>query len=602
MEETNMTQLKRKDVPGTMTWNLTDIYADESLWEDDFNTVKEVSTEIADRESVFVSSAKEMLRTLQLDDQLDFLLEKLYVYAHLHEDEDTTNPHYQSLMERAKNLYVDVSAKTSYMPSQILGLSSETLDTYYQQEESLEYYKHTIDLLVRKKFHILSPEMEELLAKTGQISRGADTIFSMINNADMKFESIENEEGQLTELTHGSYAEFLDSPDRDVRKNAFLTFNKSYQRQINALGATLHESMKTDVFFADVRKYPSALEASLFKDDVPVSVYTNLIDTVKANMDPMERYLKLRQKVLGVDELHFYDLYTPLIPESNAKIPYHEAYETMKNALSVLGENYVSMLEKAKNDRWIDVLENEGKRSGAYSSGPYGVHPYVLLNHKDNLDSMFTLAHEMGHALHSYFSDAHQPKNKAQYTIFVAEVASTVNEGLLMQYLLQNTTDKHMRMNLINHFLEQFRGTVYRQTMFAEFEKICHERIESGIPLHAASFTEIYSELNKAYHGDTLVLDPEANIGWSRIPHFYNAFYVYKYATGFSTAMAIVKSIMDEGQPAVDRYLTFLQSGGSKFPLELLKDAGVDLTTPKPIEDALQLFNDLVTELEDMFA
>lgn len=597
-----MAQMKRKDVPEYYTWNLTDIYPDEASWEADFNLAKKLSSELSNFETTFTSSAKTMLSALTLDETLGILLEKLYAYAHLHQDEDTANPHYQKLIERARTLYVEASTRSSYMPSQILTLDEETLHRYYGEETGLVYFKHSIDLIIREKAHILSPELEEFLSKTGEISNSADNIFSMINNADMKFDFVTDDQGNEIELTQGNYSEFLDSPNREVRKSAFFTFNKAYQRQINTLGATLYESMKKDVFYANVRKYPSALESSLHHDNVPVSVYDNLIETVKSNMEPMDRYLRLRKSILGLEELHFYDLYTPLIPQSDVKISYEEAYETMKSAVSILGKDYIEVLERAHAERWIDVLENEGKRSGAYCSGPYGTHPYILLNHKENLDSMFTLAHEMGHAMHSYLSDANQTRNKAQYTIFVAEVASTVNEALLMQYLLKNTKDRNTRMYLINHFLEQFRGTVYRQTMFAEFEKICHTHIENGEPLHAASFTDIYRQLNEAYHGDSLVLDHEANIGWSRIPHFYSAFYVYKYATGFASAMAIVKSIMDEGKPAVERYLTFLKSGGSKFPLELLQDAGVDLTTPKPIEDALKLFDDLVTELEEMAA
>ena len=589
----------RDEIEEQYKWNLKDLYADESEWEQDFQKVDQLGQAIAKFKGALAQTSQALQECLALDEQASLILEKVYVYAALSKDEDTRNSKYQGLTDRASSLSVKLSGATSFIVPEILTIPNETLEQFYQEEPKLQFYKKYLDRILRKKEHILSAEQEEILAQTGEMASAPRTIFGMIDNADMKYGSV-MVNGQEIKLTKGSYFELLENPDQEVRREAFKTFYKSYINQKNTIGATLNASIKKDVFFARIRKYPSALEASLFGDNISVDVYNNLIATARANLAPMYEYIQLRKQMLGVDELHMYDLFTPLVGEAKMEIPYEEAYATMRKGLAPLGEEYLALLEEAHQNRWIDVYETEGKRSGAYAWGAYGTHPYVLLNHQDNLNSMFTLAHEVGHMLHSALSDANQPFLYAQYTIFVAEVASTVNEALLMQYLLKNTSDKKVKMYLITYFLDQFRTTFFRQTQFAEFEKVTHEMVERGDSLTVDSLSEVYLDLNKAYYGEGIIHDEEIAYEWSRIPHFYNAFYVYKYATGFAAAIALSKAILEEGQPAVERYLEFLKSGGSDYSLELLKKAGVDMTTPKPIEDALKVFAEYVQELKQL--
>ena len=422
----------------------------------------------------------------------------------------------------------------------------------------------------------------------------------MLNDADITFPSIKTTDGEELELTKGRYVTFLESPDRSVREQAFKNLYSKYLSQKNTIAATYSSSVKSDVFFAEARKYGSAMEMALSDDNIPLSVYDNLIETVNKNLPLLHRYVSLRKKELGVDELHMYDLYVPLVPDADVKIPYAEAKETVKEALKVMGEEYSAALEQGLESGWIDVYENKGKRGGAYSWGSYGVHPFVLLNHNDTINSMFTLAHEMGHALHSFFTWKKQPYLYADHKIFVAEVASTCNEALLMEHLLKTTEDKVMRKYLINYFLEQFRGTLFRQTMFAEFEKITHSMAEKGEPLTWEGMNQIYRDLNVKYFGEDIIIDPEIDIEWARIPHFYNAFYVYQYATGYSAAIALSRKILNEGQPAIDAYLDFLSKGDSEYSIDLLKGAGVDMSAAEPIENAMQLFKELLDEFETL--
>jgi oligoendopeptidase F len=507
----------------------------------------------------------------------------------MNRDINNKSSQFQALSDRAQNLSTKLAAATSYIVPSLLQLSDATLEVFYQEDPDLEHYRLLINRISRKKAHVLSDENERLLARMGEISQTAANTFSMLNNADITFEPVGDQK-----LTQGSYISFLENPNREIRAQAFKNLYGGYGKLKNTIAATYTGHVKTNVFFAETRKYGSALEASLFSDNVPLTVYENLIDTVKKHLPSMYKYLDVRKRMLALDELHMYDLHTPLVSEVKTEISYDDAYDTMLQGLAPLGEDYVNMLKYARRVDWIDVYEQEGKTSGAYNSGVYGVHPFILLNHKNNLKSMFTLAHEMGHAMHAYHSHKALPHTYAFYTIFTAEVASTVNEALLIRHLLNNTTDKKTKMQLINYFLDQFRSTVFRQTMFAEFEKIVHEKIASNEALTQESISALYYELNKTYFGDGVVVDEEIAIEWMRIPHFYRSFYVYKYATGFAAAIALSDQILQGGS---DRYLEFLASGGNDYPLEQLKRAGVDMSTAAPIDSALKLFGDLVDEL-----
>jgi len=515
--------------------------------------------------------------------------------------EDMADPGYMSLSDKAKKLSVKVGEATSFITPEILSLSEAQLRDLIANPE-LSAYKFTLSEMLRQKPHVLSKPEEALMAQVGNLSQAPNTIFSMLNNADMKFPKVKDEHGEEIELTHGRYIQFLESSDRDVRRNAFQAMYSTYSKQKNTLAATLSANVTKNIFYARARKYPSVLEMSLSNDNIPVEVYSNLIDTIHEHLPLLHRYMKLRKKLLKVDELHMYDLFTPLVEEFKMNIPYEQAKQTVVESLKPLGDSYMKVLNEGLEDGWIDVYENEGKRSGAYSWGAYGTHPYVLLNHKDNLNSMFTLTHEMGHALHSYHSDQALGYRDAQYTIFLAEVASTLNEALLMDYMLDKSTDPKEKMYLLTYYADQFRTTVFRQTMFAEFEKIIHEAVERGESLTPQELSKIYYELTSKYHGPEMTVDQDIEMEWARIPHFYTSFYVYKYATGFSAATSFAKQIMDEGQPAVERYLGFLNSGGSDYSINILQRAGVDMSSPQPIRQAMEVFKDLIEQMEQLTA
>lgn len=589
---------KRSEIENKYKWNLEAIYSGEHVWEDDFQAVKGLLEQIVGLQGTMGESAEALLKVLQLSDQLGRKSEKLYVYARMRRDENNANAVYQGLFDRAESLSVEASSATAFIVPEILTIPEADLQAFLQQKQELTVYKHSLDEILRQKEHILSAQEERLLAMAADLSMASHNIFTMLNNADIKFPVIKDEEGNEVELTKGRYGSFMESSNRQVREDAFKALYSSYRKLINTLGASMNASVKKDIFYARARNYPSALEASLDGDNVSKEVYNRLIEAVHKHLDPMYRYMKIRKKLLGVDELHMYDVYTPLVKEYKVKVPYEEAQQTILKALQPLGDEYLALLQDGFTDGWIDVYENEGKTSGAYSWGTYDTSPYVLMNYDNKLDDMFTLAHEMGHSLHSYYSNHNQAYANAQYPIFIAEVASTVNESLLIDYLLEHSKDQQEKIYLLNHYLEQFRGTVYRQTMFAEFEKMIHERAEQGEPLTTEMMSSLYRELNQLYYGPDVVSDAEVDLEWARIPHFYSAFYVYKYATGFSAATAIKEAIRQEGQPAVQRYLEFLKSGGSDYPINLLKKAGVDLTTPEPVEDALAYFARLLEELE----
>ena len=590
--------LKRRDIAEKYKWNLNHIFPSEQSWVATIEKIENQIDQLISLKGTLGTSASTLVKFLELKTETGLLFEKVAVYARMHEDENTKDSKRQAMVQKLSPLRLKYSSGLSFFVNELLNIEETTIQSFYEQEEKLQFYKPYLDEIFRSKEHILSPEKEEVLAQTGLLYSADDT-FRKLNNADMTFDPIITEDGKLP-LTNGNYATYLNSPKRHIREQAFKNVYKAYSGLKNTIASTMLGNIKKDVFYSKIRHYPSSLEAALFDDNVSLEVYENLIDTVKKNIAPLHKYVELRKKTLDLDSLHMYDMYVPLVDGFDKEITYEEAYDTMKKALAVLGDEYVSLLEEARTGGWIDVFETEGKRSGAYSWGPYGTHPYVLLNHKENLDSMFTLAHEMGHALHSAYSDKQLPYLYAGYSIFVAEVASTVNEVLLMRYLLANSDDKEMKIYLINEFLDKFKSTLYRQTQFAEFEKIVHEKVEQDEPLTGDDMNRIYLQLNRDYYGDSLVHDEEIQYEWSRIPHFYNAFYVYQYATGFSAAIAIAEKILTEGEPAVNDYLAFLKSGGSDYPIELLKIAGVDMSSPKPIDDALQYFAKLVAELEEL--
>ncbi|MEJ8544808.1 oligoendopeptidase F [Brevibacillus borstelensis] len=591
---------KRSDVPAEYKWRLEDMYASDSDWEKDVQTVKQLSEEIAAKKGKLVQSEELLLETLRLQDELLKTLDQVYVYARMRRDEDNANSTYQALTDRATTLSTQVYGSISYIQPEILGIPQEELEKWLKEVAGLAHYRILLEEITRFKPHTLSAEEEAILANVSELASAPSKIFGMLNNADIKFPMITDENGEEVELTKGRYVHFMESKDRRVRREAFEALYATYGKHRNTIAASLTSAVKADVFYARTRKYPSAIYSALFADNVDLSVYDNLIATIREHLPLMHRYIALRKKMLAVDELHMYDLYVPIVPEVDMKIPYDQAVETIKTALKPLGDEYGSVLAEGFSNGWIDVYENEGKTSGAYSWGAYTSHPYVLMNYQDNVNNMFTLAHEMGHALHSYYSHKEQPYTYADYKIFVAEVASTLNEALLMDHLLETTTDKQQRMYLLNYYLEQFRGTVFRQTMFAEFEKLVHAKTEQEEPLTADSLSDMYRELNVAYHGPEMVVDKEIDLEWARIPHFYRNFYVYKYATGFSAATSLAKQILEEGQPAVERYLQFLKSGSSDYPLELLKKAGVDMASPEPIREALAVFADRLAEMEKL--
>ncbi len=590
--------LKRADVPQEFTWDLTPVFANDDAWFAEYEALKALPEKISEYRGTLGKSAKKLLTFLKFEDEVTLRLSSLLGYASCKGDEDTGNNFYQDMRGKATGTWVNISGALSFATPEIMAIDEKVLDGFYEDEPELETYRRSIYQIRRRAAHILSDEGEKLLAAAGEMADAPDRIRSTFSDADLTFEDVVDGQGNVHHLTDGTLVPLLESTDVKLRENTFKTFYKRMGEFKNTVAATLDAQFKQLRFFAGARKYPSTLEASLDVTEVPVSVYTNLIEAVHANLDKMYKYVALRKKLLGVDELHMYDVYTPIVPDAAVEIDFEQAKKTVLEALSVLGEDYTDMLKEGFANRWIDVYENVGKRSGAYSSGFGRPHPYVLLNHKNNLDSQFTLAHEMGHALHSYLTMKNQPVNTADYVIFVAEVASTCNEVLLMKYLLKNTTDKNAKAYLINHFLDQFKGTIYRQTMFAEFELEMGKMSESGETLTADALCKKYYELNKLYFGPDMVSDEEIALEWSRIPHFFYNYYVFQYATGFSAAVAIANRILEKGAPAVADYKRFLSSGSSTDPISLLKIAGVDMSSPEPINEALKLFGSLIDELD----
>ncbi|MBR3293938.1 MAG: oligoendopeptidase F [Oscillospiraceae bacterium] len=589
---------KRSEVPEAYTWNLKDMFESDEAWMAEYEALKDMPAKIAGYQGRLGESAETLLEYLRAQDELELRLSPFYGYASCKNDQDQANAVYQDMRGKAMSCLIAISSAGAFATPEIMAIDEDRLNLFYVAQPELETYRRSLYQIRRRAAHILSAQEERLLASAGEISRAPENIGSVFRNADLKYPSVKDGKGEEHALTGGSYGPLMESDDRVLRRNAFETLYGRIDEYKNTIAATLDAQFKQLRFFSQARKYGSTIEASLDRTEVPVAVYTNLIEAVHANLDKMYRYVALRKKLLGVDELHMYDVYTPIVADAARSIDFEEAKATVLDALSVLGEDYVALLKEGFEQRWIDVYENEGKRGGAYSSGNSRPHPYVLLNHKDTLDSMFTLAHEMGHALHSYHSCQHQPVCTSDYVIFVAEVASTCNEVLLMRHLLSKTTDKKERAYLINHFLDSFKGTVYRQTMFAEFELMMGRMSENGETLTAEALSEKYRALNALYFGPDMISDPQIALEWARIPHFFYNYYVFQYATGFSAAVAIANRILAEGAPAVADYKKFLSGGSSTDPISLLKIAGVDMSSPEPVNSALALFGELIEEME----
>ncbi len=589
--------LKRSEVPTQFTWNLADMYEDVPAWEADTRAILEYAQKLAGKEGKVTATAADLYEVLSDLAAMEEKMDLAYNYAARLSDEDTGNSVHHAMVLKMHTVITDISGNLAFIEPEILETPEEVLERYYAELPELSLYRRQIQEIQRLKPHSLSAEMEKLLAMTGEMSSNPSQTYSVFNNADLKFPSVTDEYGETVRITHGRFVRLEESSDRRVRKETFEKLYQTYQQYANTLASLYNGQVKQQIFKAKARGYNSTLEAAVNANNISPKVYENLVATVNENLDKLHRYVRLRKKLLGVDELHMYDIYTPIIPDAARKISFEEAKETVLKALAPLGGDYLAILKEGFNSRWIDVYENEGKRSGAYSAGAYGTHPYVLLNYNDSLDSMFTLAHEMGHALHSYLSNAGQPYIYSQYKIFVAEVASTCNEILLMEYLLKNTTDPREKAYLLNHYLDSFKGTVYRQTMFAEYEMTTNAMAEAGESLTAETLSKVYHDLNCKYYGPDMISDPEISVEWARIPHFYYNFYVYQYATGFSAAVAIARNILSEGEPAVAKYKEFLSAGCSASPVELLKIAGVDLETPEPIQDALNVFGEILDEM-----
>lgn len=592
--------LGRNDIETKYKWDLEKMYPNKESIEKDINKVKNLIQKVKEYKGKLGESDKNLYEALNISEQASRLLQNLYVYTHMKQHEDTRINENQALATKTDMISTELSTAISYIIPEIIAIDDTKLNEFLKNDK-LSFYKKQIEEMLREKPHTLSESEEEILASVSDISGVSENVYDMLSFADLEFPEIEDENGNKVRLTHSNYSLFLKSKNPKVRKEAFEAIYSVYDKYKNTFASTLYGGIKSEIFYAKTRKYQSALQASLFQDDISIDVYENLISAVDDNLDILNKYIDLKKKFLGLDEIHMYDLYVPLTNKFSMKITYEEAKGIILNALKPLGEEYLSLIKRAFDERWIDVYENEGKQGGAYSWGSYDSHPYILMSYKDDLNSLFTLVHELGHSMHSYYSKKAQPYIYSRYKIFVAEVASTLNELLLIDYLLENSKSKEERIYLLNYYLEQFRTTVYRQTMFAEFEKLTHESVEAGEPLTAKEFTNIYYKLNEKYYKQSTLVDEQIGLEWARIPHFYSNFYVYKYATGFSAASALSKQILKEGNSAVNRYIEFLKSGGSEYPLEQLRKAGVDMQRKESVEEALQVFSQLVDKLEQEY-
>lgn len=595
-----MNNRERQDIDNKFKWNLDSLYESEDSWEKDFNKSKEITKQLMKFKGKVGESEDNLFEVLKLSDEIGRIIENLYTYAKMSLDQDTKVSKYQALSDRAESLSVDIGAKTSFIMPEIMDMGSEKVHEYIDNKDELKLYTQALNELLRQEAHTLSEKEEAIIAQMGELSSSPASIFSMLNNADIVFPKIKNEDGEETEITHGNFIPLMESRNREVRRDAFKALYSTYSSYRNTFAMALNSEVKKNIFYAKVRKYDSALESALDGNNISIDVYNNLIDVVNENLPLMHKYIDIRKKVLKLDELHMYDLYTPMIDEVDMKINYKQAKEMMVEGLKPLGEEYLDIVRTGLDSNWIDVYENKGKQSGAYSWGTYDSNPYILLNYHETLDNVFTLAHEMGHSMHSYYTHNNQPYVYGNYSIFLAEIASTTNESLLMDSLLKNVQKKEDKLFLLNHYLEQFRGTIFRQTMFAEFERDIHEEVESGGTLTADRLSEMYRELNIKYYGKSIIVDEDVDIEWARIPHFYYDFYVFQYATGFSAAVDFSRRILKQDDDTLEKYKAYLKSGSSDYPLEILKNAGIDMTTKEPIENALNLFKELLEEMESL--
>ena len=589
---------KRSEADSKYTWKLEDMVAEDSQWEQMFKEAAGEISEYASYKGRLAGSADTLYACLLFDDKLSQKIERLYVYARMRSDEDTTVQRYQDMFSRAQTLSYRAAENSSFLVPEILSMDRELLEQYMAADNGIGHFKRALEIILARRDHTLSGEMEELLAQSYDATQGASQIFTMFNNADVKFPVITGENGEGIQITHGNYISLMENQDRRIRKDAFEGLYSVYEQFSNTLAAAFSSNVKQAVFYAKAKKYASSREYYLADNEVPELVYDNLVKAVRENIMKLHEYTQVRKDVLGVDELHMYDLYVPMVAAADRRYTYEEAKSIVLEGLAPLGEEYLSLLKQGFDSRWIDVYENEGKRSGAYSWGTYGSHPYVLLNFHGTLNDVFTLAHEMGHSIHTWYSDMNQPFTYAGYKIFVAEVASTCNEALLIRHLLKKAGSREEKAYLLNHFLESFRGTLFRQTMFAEFEDMAHKKAARGESLTAESLCSIYRQLNADYFGPAMTVDRQIDYEWERIPHFYTPFYVYQYATGFSAAVAISSRIMSGEPGALEGYKKFLSGGCSMKPIDLLKLCGVDMSTTRPVDEALGFFGELIEEFK----
>lgn len=591
----------RNDIDIKYRWNLEEMYSNDKLWEKDIETAEKLTQEFLKRNGSVMKSSSSLLASLRAMEEIDILLEKAFVYARMRMDEDNRDSKRQKNLDMITSTLAKLGSDLSFFIPEILEASEAKIREFMSEEQGLDQYSHMLETLLRNQSHVLSEAEENILASLSQVNSAPHAIFNMLNNADMKFGEIVDEKGNSVELTHGNYITMMQSHNRDVRKNAFEKIYQTYEKLINTISSTYAYSVKNDVVRSQIRKYPSARNASLYPDNIPESVYDNLVKVVNDNLTNLHRYMSLRKKVLGIENQHMWDVYVPLVELPENEYPFEDGVDIVLKALSPLGNDYCNALKNGIDSRWIDVYETPGKTSGAYSFGSYNSMPYSLMNYTDTLNDVFTLIHEMGHSMHSYYTRKTQPYTYGDHSIFTAEVASTVNESLLIKYLLENEKDIEVRKYLINFYLEQFRATLFRQTMFAEFEHMCHDYVENNGSLTPSWLNEEYEKLNQKYYGNSIEKDEYIKYEWARIPHFYRAYYVYQYATGFSAATSLSKRILEGGEKERDDYLKFLSLGSSKYPVDLLKIAGVDMTSTKPVSEAMQTFNTLLDELERLY-
>ncbi|NTQ84242.1 oligoendopeptidase F [Enterococcus faecium] len=591
---------KREELPENLTWDLTKIFSSDQEFDEKYLELSEKLKKSEKYKGTLDQGASQFLDAIEFVLSVYRQTEIIYVYAHLKNDQDTGNTEYQALYARASSLFSKVSEAVSWFEPEILQLSDERIWQYFKEEPKLEVYRHYIQQIVDNRAHVLSADQESLLAGAGEIFEASSDTFAVLNNADLVFPTIEGENGEKVQLSHGVYGQLLESTDRSVREAAFKGLYSVYEQFRNTFASTLSTHIKGHNFKAKVRNYSSAREASLSNNHIPESVYDTLVAVVNKHLPLLHRYMELRKRLLEVEKLHMYDLYTPVLGEAPITFTYEEAKEKALEALKPMGEEYMTIVEKAFSERWIDVVENKGKRSGAYSSGSYDTNPYILLNWHDTLDQLFTLVHEMGHSVHSYFTRSNQPYVYGDYSIFLAEIASTTNENILTEYLLETEKDPRVRAYVLNHYLDGFKGTVFRQTQFAEFEHFMHTEDEKGVPLTSEYLSDSYGKLNAKYYGPAVEKDPEIKFEWSRIPHFYYNYYVFQYSTGFSAASALAKRILSQEPDALENYLAYLKAGNSDYPVEVMKKAGVDMTQAAYIEDAMSMFEQRLNELEEL--